>query len=171
MRKILSKKNVKVITASVLVLVLLAIGLVTKANGEESITYNSEKNFIYAYISGEVKNPGMYELQEGSTYYDVVRLAGASKKANLEMITLGNKVEDGIFIVVPSIDEKDKISINNCKCEDLIITDGKNAIKKTLAQQIIDYRVKNKGYRTIDELKNAGLTDSAFDSLKKFFTL
>ncbi len=62
-----------------------------------------EKNILHVDIKGYVKNPGVYEVEEGARINDVIRLAGGLKKdGTTENINLSKKIIDEAMIVISS---------------------------------------------------------------------
>ena len=71
---------------------------------------------IFVDIKGEVKKPGVYEVDNGSRVIDVINKAGGLKKeANTRYVNLSKKVSDGDVIVIYSNDE-----INEAMKSDII---------------------------------------------------
>ena len=57
-------------------------------------------------IKGEVINPGIYTVKEGSRVIDVIRLAGdLTEVADTSVLNLSKKVKDEMVIIVYSFDE------------------------------------------------------------------
>jgi len=79
---------------------------------EEEINVINESeivNKIFVHIAGEVKNPGIFEVDENSRIANLIELAGGlTKKGSIENINLAYKVEDGQKVYIPSIDEVKK---------------------------------------------------------------
>lgn len=64
---------------------------------------DSIKNKIYIYVSGEVNNPGVVILDEGSRIIDAIDSAGGiTRNANITKINLAYVLEDGTKVNVPS---------------------------------------------------------------------
>lgn len=64
---------------------------------------DSIKNKIYIYVSGEVNNPGVVILDEGSRIIDAIDSAGGiTQNANITKINLAYVLEDGTKVNVPS---------------------------------------------------------------------
>lgn len=62
-----------------------------------------------------------------------------------------------------------KVSLNNATKDELMTLSG---IGEAKAQDIIDYRVSNGGFKTIDDIKNVtGIGDSIFAQIKDYITL
>ena len=61
---------------------------------------------IPVYICGEVKNPGVYEVQSNKLINDIVILAGGlTKDANDKAINLASEIHSNQMIVVPKLGE------------------------------------------------------------------
>lgn len=92
---------------------------------------SSEKkeNFITVYITGAVKNPGIYQIPSSTRIKDALELAGGTEPyADITRINLAKKLKDGEMIRVPGKKEEKKqaardnkkaidISKNNAKIE------------------------------------------------------
>lgn len=77
-------------------------------------TNKTDKNKIVIYIIGEVKQEGVYELDEDSRISDAIEKAGGTKEnADLSQINLAYKIEDGMRIYIPKkgelVQDKEKI--------------------------------------------------------------
>ena len=77
-------------------------------------TNKTDKNKIVIYIIGEVKQEGVYELDENSRISDAIETAGGTKEnADLSQINLAYKIEDGMRIYIPKkgelVQDKEKI--------------------------------------------------------------
>ena len=71
---------------------------------EESDDKSDEK--IKVYVTGEVKNQGVIELDEGSRIVDAIEKAGGqTAQANLKNVNLAYTLEDGQKIYIPNINE------------------------------------------------------------------
>jgi competence protein ComEA len=70
-----------------------------------------EPTFITIYITGTVKNPDVYKIDEGNIIKDAINIAGgALDNADLISVNLARKVQDGEEIIIPFKDEN--IGIN-----------------------------------------------------------
>lgn len=134
------------------------------------------KNTIKVYITGAVKNPGVYDLEENSRIADVIEKAGGLiESANVNAVNLAEILEDGIKVYIPNINddletENDtmetnmqsnksinsntstnrKININTANQSDLETLPG---IGTTTATKIIDYRKENGKFKNIEDIK------------------
>ena len=65
-----------------------------------------EEVYYQVDIKGEVINPGIYTVKEGSRVIDVIRLAGdLTEVADTSVLNLSKKVKDEMVIIVYSFDE------------------------------------------------------------------
>ena len=69
-------------------------------------TFDIERKDIYVDIKGEVKNPGVYKIQENSRVSDLILLSGGiTKNANTRFVNLSKVLKDGDVIVIYSNNE------------------------------------------------------------------
>lgn len=156
-------------------------------NNNEIELKNDEK--IIVHITGEVNNPGVYELNIDSRISDVIECAGGmTSDANLDKVNLAYKLSDGQKIKIPSIkNEKDenniiideeneiiedsyskdkRVNINTALKSELMSISG---IGESTAQKIIEYRTDNGRYNTIEDIKNvSGIGDSKYNQIKDY---
>ena len=157
---------------------------------------NEEK--VVVHVIGEVNNPGVVTLPEGSRIIDAINKAGGkTEEADLSKINLAYIVEDGTQIYIPRINEnlnqvnlisdgagvgiiindsnleenelEVKVNINTANKEKLETLPG---IGETTAQKIIDYRETNGKFKTIEDIKNvSGIGEAKYESLKDKITV
>lgn len=89
-------------------------------NVEAKEEKDEDKNVLvskyYVDIKGEVKNPGIYEVNSGTRINDVIKLSGGlTKNADVSIINLSKKVTDEMVIKIYSKKE---------------VSDAKNSISK-----------------------------------------
>lgn len=140
---------------------------------------NSRKS-IFVEVKGEVLNPNVYKMEEGSIVYDLILMAGGiTDKGSLDNINQAREIQNGECIVVRSIDEveiidkdsfaDDKLSVETFYKENMknsnqslinINTASKeelktlNGIGDVLADSIVEYREENGRFESIDDIKN-----------------
>ena len=138
--------------------------------------------FIYVYICGQVKNPGVYALSSGSRVCDGIEAAGGIlKSASVDNLNLASVLLDGEKIYVCSKEEavtamseeakKDSglININKASKEELMTLPG---IGETRADAIINYRDNNGSFDTIEDIMNInGIKKSVFDNIKALISV
>ena len=163
----------------------------------ENIDLNKkEENKIIIYITGEVKNEGIYEIKENSRIADIIKVAGGlTEEANINNINLAFLLEDGMKIHIPKYGEdineiKDDtsmyISKENNEIQGIINTNknSKNnkininnatqteleslpGIGKSTALNIINYRKENGKFSNIEDIKKvSGIGDSKYNKIK-----
>lgn len=134
-------------------------------------------------IAGEVMKPGVYHLKNTDRIDGALIAAGGlSAKADRAWVDLNlNKAEklfDGQKIYIPKVGDKVEnktvtgaantsskvIRLNSASVEEL---DKLNGVGPAIAQRIIDYRVENGGFKTVDEIKLVpGIGDKMFEKIK-----
>jgi competence protein ComEA len=143
---------------------------------------------IVVEVSGEVRNPGVYLFQNPPTLKEAIERAGGLKEtAQSDTTTSSEILETGTLLVV----EKEKaeeikiklgrmeankllvfsipLDLNRVSMEDLCLIPG---IGESLAREIITYRERRGGFRSVEELKDVnGIGEKKFKSIKNFFTL
>lgn len=145
----------------------------------EEIEETEEK--IIIYITGEITNEGVYELEKGSRIANAIEAAGGTKEnANLRNVNLAYELEDGEKIYIPNINEEESeiiedgtgenlkeavININKANSEQLQELSG---IGENTAQSIIKYREENGRFSTIEDIMNVpGIGESKFETIKE----
>jgi len=75
---------------------------------EEKTNQKEEENIkeIKVYITGSIKNPGVYTMKDGDRIIDLFQKAGGeSIGANLEQINMASHIKDGEKIYIPNLSE------------------------------------------------------------------
>ena len=148
-----------------------------------------ENEKIIVHVSGEVKNPGIYEFEDGDRVNDAIEKAGGlTENAYKDGINLALKLRDEMKVTIYTLEEYKKLgldenSADNFQISGLYDTKDKNgkvslnrASKEELmtlpgvgpktADKIIEYREKNK-FESIEDIKNInGIGDKTFERLK-----
>ena len=144
---------------------------------------------IFVHVAGEVKNPGMVELDSNERVAKAIELAGgATENAQLDSINLAKKCGDGEQITVPSkvasesatvassdsssssasgtssSSNNGKVNINTADATGLQQISG---IGPSKAQKIIAYREQNGKFKSVEDLTNvSGIGEKTLASIK-----
>lgn len=194
------KENNKKIIVYILIGIVVVIGAIKLIdiyyqNNNEEITIQNvlttedepekiENETIKVYVTGEVKNQGVIELEQGSRIVDAIEKAGGqTEEANLKNVNLAYELEDGQKIYIPNkseentneitddgvtgIDSKENDTININKADEKELQEL-NGIGESLASSIIKYREDNGKFKNIEDLKNVpGIGESKFSNIKE----
>jgi competence protein ComEA len=132
----------------------------------------------YVHVAGAVRRPGLYRLPQGARVAAAVRRAGgAAPGADLDLINLAARLQDGQQVVVPAADTADvagaaapdaPISLGSATAEQLDELDG---IGPTLAERIVEQRQAQGGFGSLDQLGEVeGIGEKRLEALKASLT-
>ncbi|MGI5911395.1 MAG: helix-hairpin-helix domain-containing protein [Syntrophomonadaceae bacterium] len=146
---------------------------------------------IKVYVTGAVKYPGVYSLQENDRMHEAIELAGgALEEAELKFLDMARLLVDGETILIPlkgevsenqvvtgvnnslgsSSQSSGKVNINTASVQEM--ADKLDGIGPSLAQRIVDYRNSNGMFKNIEEIKNiSGIGDKRFEAIKDKLTV
>lgn len=195
------KFSKKIIVALIFLIIIIYNFFIKKDSVEEffyndMIVENMQENIVVeeisnikVYVTGEVNNPGVIELPEGSRIEDAINSSnGLTELANLSEVNLAYTLEDGQKLYIPSINDKQntqyislengekvietekssssKVNINKANIDELKNLPG---VGDALAQRIITYRNEIEKFKNIEDLKNvSGIGEKKYDSLKEY---
>ncbi|OOO00358.1 MAG: hypothetical protein ATN35_07750 [Epulopiscium sp. Nele67-Bin004] len=135
---------------------------------------------VSVYICGEINEPGVYSVTQGSLIQDVIDIAGGvTPDADLLAINLAGQVSPYAQIIVPKTGESaiyidnltssSKININTATTAELCTLSG---IGDAKAQAIIDHRNNIGFFSSTEQLKDvSGIGDKTFESLQNYITI
>ncbi|HPD99752.1 MAG TPA: SLBB domain-containing protein [Bacillota bacterium] len=133
---------------------------------------------IYVSIRGEVKYPNVYYVDENITVVELIKLAGGLlETAKASAINYNQVLVLGSVVVIPAntdVDndydyESDLININTANLERLMELVG---IGEIYGQRIIDYRIENGYFTTIEEIMLVpGIKQSVYEAIKDHITV
>lgn len=157
---------------------------------EENLEEQIEINLIKIHIIGEIKNPGIIEITEGSRIADAIEKAGGvTKEADVSKVNLAYLLQDGQKVYIPNKNDEEieyiedtagnnvivedktskkesKININTATQTELETLSG---IGPSTALKIINYRKENGKFNSIDEIMNvSGIGEAKYESIKDY---
>jgi len=147
-------------------------------------------------IEGAVEKPGVYTVDEDLRLDNLIKIAGGLKKiAETKGLNKAMKLQDEGYYYIFSIGEQDKggisvynsggscssteesssysgegrVNINAATIESLQLIPGIGEVK---AKSIVEYRNKNGGFKSIEEIKNiSGIGDKTFEKLRDYIDI
>jgi competence protein ComEA len=159
-------------------------GGATGAAGPKSSGRGASED-VYVHVAGAVRRPGLFRLPAGSRVAAAVARAGGPRaKADLTLVNLAARVQDGQQVVVPGPGVAPpggatagsagtagaalpgmKPSLATATVEQLEELDG---IGPTLAERIVEYRESHGGFGSIGELRDVeGIGEKRSESLRE----
>ncbi len=141
------------------------------------VDYASDEEII-AEINGEVKNEGKYSAPVGTPLHDVIYMAGGiTKDGDPESVDLSMLLTADCTITVERLYSYDieahtrhtltngqRYDINTASVAELTSLPG---IGESIAQNIVNYRKVNGGFKAIEELKTIkGIGDKKYNEIK-----
>lgn len=145
----------------------------SKTDKNEEKENSFENGTIEVHITGRIKNPGVYKIENGTRLDDLIKLAGGTMEdANIESLNLARKLKDEEKVVIKSVldneNEEHLININKASKETLKNISG---VGEKMADKIIKYRQEHP-FSTIEELMNIpGLGKKKFEEIKLYITV
>lgn len=135
----------------------------------------AQERMVIVYVSGAVRNPGLYTLAATLRVTDaIVAAGGLTEAANPSCLpNLAAHIKDGGQIAVPFVGhcakvKTTKLDINLATREQLLLVPG---IDASLADAIIRYRNDFGGFSALTELKSGmGLDAATYKQLAKALT-
>lgn len=150
----------------------------TSDRSQEAVSQDGEElprqtDTIVVYVCGEVKHPGVYELEAGSRIYQAIEKAGGlTAKAAKNSLNLADHLSDGQMITVVSETETDvaeakedaRVNINTAEKDLLMTLPGIGASK---AEAIVAYREDQGTFASTEDILNvSGIGDGVYEKIK-----
>ena len=188
-KEIILKYKAYIICIAIIILSIVSIAIQNKDRKETLKVNNSElenkEDKIAVYVSGAVKNPGVYYLDINSRIYNLLDICGGvEENADISKLNLAQKLNDSDKIEVPIKKESFEGQNDDEELEELKENDGKsskvnintatleelktlNGIGEATARKIIDYRSENE-FEEIEDIMNVpGIGESKFNNIKE----
>ena len=192
------KQIILCILGLVLLLVVASIfiykNFTAKDKKDENIVLNTKKDikkdeeeektsdvYYQVDIKGEVINPGIYTVKEGSRVIDVIRLAGdLTEVADTSVLNLSKKVKDEMVIIVYSFDEvesftetkeQEEIEQEACKNQNGIENDAciEDSTNDTSSSSVVISGKISLNTATLDELMMlSGIGEAKAEAIIKY---
>lgn len=155
-------------------------------NSETEDTLGEEDQKIVVDIAGEVNNPSVYILPQGSRVYEGIEAAGGlTKDADTRNTNLAALLTDGIKLYIPNQKEAEAmeqskgsssgtkkpnvVNINTAGSEELQQLPG---VGPATAEKILNYRNEYGRFNQKEELKNvSGIGEKTFEKIKNRITV
>lgn len=155
---------------------------ITTEVAETETTGEEKAASIWVYVCGEVRDPGVYELPEGSRITDAVEAAGGMTGDAAETyLNLAETLSDGQKIEVPSVemaealeeaaaqDTSGLVNLNRATEAELMTLSG---IGESKAKEIIRYRESRGGFQKPEDLMNIpGIKEGVFNKIRDQITV
>ncbi|MBQ6546261.1 MAG: helix-hairpin-helix domain-containing protein [Lachnospiraceae bacterium] len=142
---------------------------------EPSGTEDEEEAFLFVYICGAVRKPGVYQVRPGARVYEAVEMAGGLlPEADGRAVNLAAYLSDGQMIAVPAEGEEaadgddgdERVNINTAGIPELMTLPG---IGKAKAEAIAEYRDKNGPFHSPEDIMRVpGIKEAVFEKIKAY---
>ena len=177
--EILSKYKGYLICIALITLSSLSIFIQNMEKNTKSNSNTSSE--IAVFITGEIKNQGVYYLKQGSRLETLIDVAGGlSQNADIDKLNFALLLKDSDKIIIPKKEEKEeaeeesnenktsKININTATKNELMSLSG---IGSTYADKIIEYREQIRFDKIEDIMKVEGIGEAKFNKIKDSITV
>jgi len=141
---------------------------------------------VVVEVLGEVRNPGTQIFHHSPTLKEAIEKAGGLKDAAFfDTDSSSETLETGTLVTITKESQNEikvklgrmeahkllvffiPLDLNRVSVEDLRLIPG---IGESLACEIVAYRERRKGFRSVEELKNVkGIGEKKYKDLKKYF--
>jgi competence protein ComEA len=157
--------------------------IINEMQEKEVETKENKTIVIMVDVKGAVNIPGVYHAEEGQRVLDLINKAGGfTNEADSNQVNLSQHIEDEMVIFVPVLGETVDVmqnaptSVQNKLLDINKATDSElqtlPGIGPSKAIAIIEFREKNGGFQTIEDLKKiSGIGEKTFEKLASLITV
>jgi competence protein ComEA len=145
------------------------------------------KEFVVE-VAGEVRSPGIHLFRDAPSLKEAIDRAGGLKEDSLfdnaassrlletgALLTVSKESSQVIKVKMGRMDAKKllvfsiPLDLNRVTTEDLCLISG---IGESLAQEIVTYRERRKGFRSVEELRNVkGIGEKKYETFRPFLSV
>ena len=156
------------------------------AEDAEEENYEQEENSkVTVFVSGEVLNQRVVELEKGKRLIDAVEICGGlTEKADLNAVNLALVLEEEGHYIIPAIGDTNVVNATNLNqmnsssnlvninSADIEILKTLPGVGDVLGQRILDKREELGKFTSIDQLNDvSGIGDKKFSDIKDKVTI
>lgn len=161
-----------------------ALGVAEAMLAEQEYPEPNQVSDICVHVVGEVKQPGIYTLENGSRVYEAIEAAGGlTPEADVKQINLAALAIDGKQIIVPKEGEdltsmqethsgKTTAGLININTASIELLETLPGIGPAKASAIVQYRQQHGAFQRLEDLLNVkGIGPATFESIKNLVTV
>jgi len=133
-----------------------------------------EQAFICVDVCGAVAKEGFYKLPADSRVFDLVEMAGGLlETADIKRVNLAKKIYDQEKIIIPEIGESLAVEdvddgLININTAGKALLEELPGIGPVYAERIMEYRQKNGGFKTKEEIMNiSGIGEKTYAKIEE----
>ena len=156
------------------------------ADDAEKENYEQEENSkVTVFVSGEVLNQRVVEIEKGKRLIDAVEICGGlTEKADLNAVNLALVLEEEGHYIIPAIGDTNVVNVTNLNqmnsssnlvninSADIELLKTLPGVGDVLGQRILDKREELGKFTSIDQLNDvSGIGDKKFSDIKDKVTI
>ena len=160
---------------------------VAQGSSQTNSESRSSNYSLVVDVQGQVQNPGVYQLPDGSRVGDAIKAAGGVREgSDTTSVNLARFLEDGEQIYLSGLGPdgtdgeslqsaggasfaRGRLNLNRATENEL---DGLPGVGPVLAKRIVAYRAEHGNFGSVSELqKVSGIGPSKFNELRNFVTV
>ncbi len=135
---------------------------------------------IYVHVCGQVCQPGVVMLPEGSRAWEAVEAAGGLADGAWEAaVNLASVLQDGEKLYIPALGEvvaqeagEAESGLINLNTADAVRLQTLPGIGESRAGDILSYREKNGGFQSVEEIMQVpGIKESTYEKIRDKITV